>query len=1163
MSMYRQLKKVMVRKDAGFGFTIAAHAGLTTPPMVSPTSPSINASPFAEDNAIGSLGNVSPHIAPAGCPQTSEWNLHLSATRQKIEDAFDDMLDRGLRPISVTATGSTETPRFDVVWMRDEKGIAGEWFLLFDRDKNTLLEEIAQHRQCRVVAVDAYGFDLEDLRYVSAWVCDGRPSRSTFGVSEAELVKRNTELTDLDLGFSPIWVDAHFRPGSLDGDFTRFSAIWVADGRIRILDTDLDRDTGDDPRWESRTNRGLRLISLSQYMIPKEGQTDLELLDPSFKPRYAAVWETVPVTCQNMWEAHRRQTESDVYIRAAAQSLGARVAPRDFSLVAVGDEIQVPLNDTNELKLLSEHTPGSVRLELPEDVTESPATPFALHRILVKNEGPSNGDLLFLRTKSGHPIVVESATEQNQGNIRLRRWNWGSGPPDIAVDEDCLLFSCAAQDFHFDNWVARLVLRFDAASGEWQEVQRNGFSPGLFMPISIDNSSGRLTSIWLQRTPVDTQPFYRVFMTTDAAEDNFVAASSIADQQAHQDLQSLDQAMESFMRARGIPNGVLAISRDGRLVYHRAFTFATLDERAVNAYAPNVRFKIASVTKPVTTIAVMRLVEEGRLNLDTPLSNIPGLSDLIGEGWDPRVMTITSRQLLAHMGGWDRDISPDSDFTVGNDFKVCDNDAGGLPVDLSRLFAFAAGTELDHSPGTRQVYSNFGYTMLGRVIEAITGTPYHAYLRNEILLPIGVQDTFLHPAGPGADLTGSSWYYEPNYPVTPSVFGIPSSGVHPLREECNSDHADLLPAGFGRYNVPLMDAHGGLVSTAPDLVRILNALDDTSFMAANIRSEMWSLPVGRETRVFTVDAGGQPTDVSFNARLAGTVNTVTILPRNTEQLVIGKGFDPFSQILFAIAVTPTTSVGEPAPYELELEYWNGNNWAALSASEHELSFEHDNMFVDLDTNNQTRITFEPPEDWTPVIIPQFDPSPRCYVRLTSPTEAAAPAEADWISVGSDISYALGWTVSYGEGARIGLPVENFIGAPNNRRIVGARSQASARLVADFPANSILLVLDNFTGGSFLPGERLLSGDITGFELGRVGETREQPLSISAAHSGKLNGVSTYVKRRPDGIAWAVMVNQANNSESFYVRSNAPSDASIEAAIDAVATWPSWDLHDQE
>ena len=181
----------------------------------------------------------------------------------------------------------------------------------------------------------------------------------------------------------------------------------------------------------------------------------------------------------------------------------------------------------------------------------------------------------------------------------------------------------------------------------------------------------------------------------------------------------------NYMAEYGAPGLSVAIAHRGQLAYAEGFGFA--DPAAGQRVAPPDLFRIASVSKPVTSVAVFSLIEQGRLTLTDKVFGRTGiLRNDYGTPKDRRIEQITIEQLLTHTcGGWPN---------KGRDPMFSNPD-----FDQRRLIAWTlANVPLDHAPGTAYAYSNFGYCLLGRVIEKLTGQRYGAYVREAVLKPCGV-----------------------------------------------------------------------------------------------------------------------------------------------------------------------------------------------------------------------------------------------------------------------------------------------------------------------------------------------------------------------------------------------------------------------------------------
>jgi N-acyl-D-amino-acid deacylase len=276
-------------------------------------------------------------------------------------------------------------------------------------------------------------------------------------------------------------------------------------------------------------------------------------------------------------------------------------------------------------------------------------------------------------------------------------------------------------------------------------------------------------------------------------------------------LAAYDDLMTSFLREHKPPGAALAVAYHGRLVYARGFGHADLEKR--EAVRPASLFRIASVSKPFTATAVMHLVEQGTLHLDERVFPLLKLQPHLERGarLDPRWHEITVRHCLQHTGGWNRDKSFDP-MSAQTAEEVARALRVPLPVHPRQIIRYTMGKPLDFNPGTAYVYSNFGYCVLGRVIEAVSGKPYHEYVREKILAPLGIRGMQLGKNLLKDRAAGEVKYYD--------------SGHRTGRAICGPKIGAQVPLPYGVECIESMDANGGWIASAVDLVRFATALDD-------------------------------------------------------------------------------------------------------------------------------------------------------------------------------------------------------------------------------------------------------------------------------------------------------------------------------------------------
>lgn len=288
-----------------------------------------------------------------------------------------------------------------------------------------------------------------------------------------------------------------------------------------------------------------------------------------------------------------------------------------------------------------------------------------------------------------------------------------------------------------------------------------------------------------------------------STESGFAAAAGGNDL----NLPSFDREMENFMKARNVPGGSLAVVKDGRLVYARAYGLADREKKiAATATTP---FRIASISKPFTAVAIMKLVQDGELALDDKAFDIIDLEPVVefAKKSDPRLREITVRQLLHHTGGWARDMSFDPMFRPD---RIAQTVGAERPADAHAVIRYMLGKPLDFDPGARYAYSNFGYCVLGRIIEKLTGRTYEEYVVAKVLKPLGIAGMRIGRTLEGQQAEGEACYYMPDESTAKSVFPRQPGRV---------------PWPYGGFHLEAMDAHGGWIASAVDLARFAAALD--------------------------------------------------------------------------------------------------------------------------------------------------------------------------------------------------------------------------------------------------------------------------------------------------------------------------------------------------
>ncbi len=195
-------------------------------------------------------------------------------------------------------------------------------------------------------------------------------------------------------------------------------------------------------------------------------------------------------------------------------------------------------------------------------------------------------------------------------------------------------------------------------------------------------------------------------------------------------LAAIDQNVSAFMTKYNVPGLTIAITLDEKLVYLNAYGKASLDDNQTTL-SGNSLFRISSLSKQITSAAIMRLLDEGKINLD---QNVFGTGGILGNTYGslpygPGITQITTRELLHHTeGGW----PDDSTDPLGQGLNMTPQQIVGWGLNNVPL--------LDPVPGSSFYYSHFGYVILGRVIEKITGQTYTDAVNSLVFQPAGITD---------------------------------------------------------------------------------------------------------------------------------------------------------------------------------------------------------------------------------------------------------------------------------------------------------------------------------------------------------------------------------------------------------------------------------------
>ena len=258
----------------------------------------------------------------------------------------------------------------------------------------------------------------------------------------------------------------------------------------------------------------------------------------------------------------------------------------------------------------------------------------------------------------------------------------------------------------------------------------------------------------------------------------------------------IEAAIITLMTSKKIPGLSVAVVSDNQVRWQKGYGMADL-ENSVPAKAATV-YRIASVAKPITAVAVMQLVERGKLDLDAPIQKY--VPTFPGKPWP-----ITTRQLLGHLSG----IRNYKQNEFPNQY-----DNTRLYSSLTEALSIFKDDPLDFEPLTKFSYTTYGYTLLGAVIEGASGMSYLDYMRENVF----------KPAKMGHTKADNVYDIIPNRArgYAPKVYGQFDGN---LRNAALADTSYKIPAG-------------GLVSTVEDLANFAIAVQDGTLVKKETFQQM-------------------------------------------------------------------------------------------------------------------------------------------------------------------------------------------------------------------------------------------------------------------------------------------------------------------------------------
>jgi D-alanyl-D-alanine carboxypeptidase len=261
-------------------------------------------------------------------------------------------------------------------------------------------------------------------------------------------------------------------------------------------------------------------------------------------------------------------------------------------------------------------------------------------------------------------------------------------------------------------------------------------------------------------------------------------------------------SLEDYKNNTGSPGSIMLIKRNTENLWIGSTGFANLEYKT--PMLTNQQFRTGSITKMFTAVIILQLVNEGKLTLDSKLSNyIPSLAEYIDKNHE-----ISIRYLLSHLSGI---------YDPSNESLAYQSDILNHPQIMAamsveeKMKKYVARKKLKFEPGSAYAYSNTNYWLLGAIAEELTGKKLETLFRERIYIPLGMNNTYLQVKDDRNVARGYADLYSNGQLIDVTIFD---------RAEGDSE------------------ADGGLISTAEDLYKFMNGLFSTQLLPAAMVEEM-------------------------------------------------------------------------------------------------------------------------------------------------------------------------------------------------------------------------------------------------------------------------------------------------------------------------------------
>lgn len=281
-------------------------------------------------------------------------------------------------------------------------------------------------------------------------------------------------------------------------------------------------------------------------------------------------------------------------------------------------------------------------------------------------------------------------------------------------------------------------------------------------------------------------------------------------------LAKFDQAMIDGLKKNKARAASLAIAKDGRLVFARSYTWA---EPGYPVTTPQSAFRIASCSKPLTSIAVFQLMDRKQMRFFNSVKDLQGFAQLPNSQTIPNnFQHVTVDQLLSHRTSWG-DVQQDEAASAY--LKT------PLPINKYQLAAYNLAQGVPQTPVYG--YSNFGYSILGMLIEKVSGMGYYQYVKTQIMAPLGIK---------------AARIAKPMLTEQSQLAVRYHDDMLLVRKSRAEGSGRLRPQPYGGENLTAFDSFGGWEMSAAEYARVLAELSkkDKCILLKDNYNTMFSRP---------------------------------------------------------------------------------------------------------------------------------------------------------------------------------------------------------------------------------------------------------------------------------------------------------------------------------